>query len=514
MMTLKTIPATVSSRRIRWMVLLTMASFGAVVRPAHAGDSAAAASKSAPQPSSAPVAAKPEQADQGQRMAALEASVAALQAQTKTLHLDLLADQAERERLATETRERFQSYGWNPAAGLSPESMPYEFHGYLRSGYGLSPEGRQQIAFQAPGALAKYRLGNENETYGEFALVNKWLSAADGAGPEVRSQVRLSFKTHSQGTYDSLTVADSDVALREAFIEIGKVIPSTPGVTFWAGQRYYQRNDIHINDFYYLDMSGYGAGVTGIPVGSATLDVAYLAANTPTAADGAGGGTETNIDLRLNGQGLGGRWMLWLNGALSGHERQADGEISSRVGGVAGGVQLQHDHGDSFNKLMLMAGKGASANFAVATTPDSLFVSDEWRLRAVDTAVIDAASNLSLQIAGVADYSSPGQGLGDKTLWLSGGARGVLFFNDYFSLATEAGVDFVDGGPAHAHDALGKFTIAPQVASGRHFFSRPVIRLFATYAQWGDGFRGYVGGDALATQNWGVSFGVQGESWW
>jgi len=35
----------------------------------------------------------------------------------------------------------------------------FEFHGYFRSGYGLNGEGGQQVAFQAPGADAKYRLG-------------------------------------------------------------------------------------------------------------------------------------------------------------------------------------------------------------------------------------------------------------------------------------------------------------------------------------------------------------------
>jgi maltoporin len=498
--------AIVTARCSQWLIVLMLASTWLVAPPAHAQEADATTAEEG-------LAASAENVRQDERIAALETKVTGLELQAANLRLALDEDQAKREQLATETRERFQRYGWNP---LAPEALPYEFHGYLRSGYGLSPSGRQQVAFQAPGALAKYRLGNENETYGEFALVNKWLSGQKSPGPEVRSQLRVSMLTHEQGSYDSLTAAGSDVALREAFIEIGKVIDAAPEVSFWAGQRYYQRHDIHINDFFFLDMSGYGAGVTGIPLGGAKLDLAYLAANTPTSADGAGGGTESNLDLRLRGRGFGGSWLLWLNGALSGHEHLPGGEVGERVTGLAGGVQLLHERADSesFNKVMLMAGKGASANFAVATTPDSLYVNDEWRLRAVDTAVLELAPRFSMQVAGVADYSSPGQGLGERTLWLSGGARGVLHFDDTFSLATEAGLDFVDGGPAHAHDALGKITIAPQIASGSHFFSRPVIRLFATYAQWGPGFRGYVGGDALATQTWGASFGVQGESWW
>src|SRR5271167_3929730 len=58
---------------------------------------------------------------------------------------------------------------------LQEQLGTFEFHGYLRSGYGLNSRGGQQVAFQAPGADAKYRLGNEAETYGEFIFVNNWL---------------------------------------------------------------------------------------------------------------------------------------------------------------------------------------------------------------------------------------------------------------------------------------------------------------------------------------------------
>ena len=33
-----------------------------------------------------------------------------------------------------------------------------------------------RLHFEAPGAGAKYRLGNEAETYGEFIFVNNWIN--------------------------------------------------------------------------------------------------------------------------------------------------------------------------------------------------------------------------------------------------------------------------------------------------------------------------------------------------
>jgi maltoporin len=45
---------------------------------------------------------------------------------------------------------------------LSEQVGSFEFHGYFRSGYGLNGDGGEQVAFQAPGADAKYRLGKRS----------------------------------------------------------------------------------------------------------------------------------------------------------------------------------------------------------------------------------------------------------------------------------------------------------------------------------------------------------------
>jgi maltoporin len=47
---------------------------------------------------------------------------------------------------------------------LQQQVKQFEFHGYMRSGAGLNGNGGQMVAFQAPGADAKYRLGNETDT--------------------------------------------------------------------------------------------------------------------------------------------------------------------------------------------------------------------------------------------------------------------------------------------------------------------------------------------------------------
>src|SRR5213595_3385136 len=49
-----------------------------------------------------------------------------------------------------------------------------DISGYFRAGYGRNDEGSSQVPFQAPGAPAKYRLGNEAENYGELILAKDW----------------------------------------------------------------------------------------------------------------------------------------------------------------------------------------------------------------------------------------------------------------------------------------------------------------------------------------------------
>ena len=98
--------------------------------------------------------------------------------------------------------------------------------------------------------------------------------------------------------------------------------------------------------------------------------------------------------------------------------------------------------------------------------------------------------------------------------WVSFGARPEVFFTKYLSLAFEAGFDHTHSTSGQYDGWLRKFTIAPQISAGRKFFSRPVLRVFLTYANWSDAFRGYVGGVPYMDATNGLSYGVQAETWW
>ena len=61
---------------------------------------------------------------------------------------------------------------------------------------------------------------------------------------------------------------------------------------------------------------------------------------------------------------------------------------------------------------------------------------------------------------------------------------------------------------------VGKLTVAPLIRPGMDFWARPELRAFVTAAAWNNAVKGAVGGPAFANDNFGLTAGVQMESWW
>src|SRR5262249_28627808 len=122
--------------------------------------------------------------------------------------------------------------------GLRRQLGLFEFHGYFRSGYGINSKGGQQVAFQAPGADAKYRLGNEAETYGEFIFVNNWLNPErDTEKAWMKTEVMIEANTTNSASYANFSngTGNDQFRLREAFVRAGNIFESQPNAKFWAG---------------------------------------------------------------------------------------------------------------------------------------------------------------------------------------------------------------------------------------------------------------------------------------
>jgi maltoporin len=416
--------------------------------------------------------------------------------------------------------------------------------GYARAGYGRNGQGGPQVGFQAPGALAKYRLGNEAENYGELAFGKNWYlpgifsidpkerSNDTPSGPIARTQVRLAFYD-PYSAYNSS--AGTEFTVPEIWAAVGNVVASQPSMKFWAGDRFYQRSDIHINDFFFHNMSGGGGGVEDIQlpfgqvafawIGNGSESDLYTDIPSPTTPANSAGFSKGNWDLRLYDVPvpLGkAEFNLVYANADTGLDQYGN-SLPGTDGFAIDFIHLAKPLLDqpSFNLFSLQFGTGPAKTFSSGFETYSFngqsFIrpdpNNSWRFRATEHFVLQPCEHFSISPALVYQYTDYGGGFGRQT-WLSAGVRPIVEFNRYFSLAFEGGVDYVSESRTGTSGNLFKVTLAPQVALGSQFFSRPVLRVFVTYGHWSNAFVGQVGGQDYQTQQEGLTWGLQMETWW
>jgi maltoporin len=420
---------------------------------------------------------------------------------------------------------------------LQQQVGAFEFHGYFRSGYGLNSAGGQQVAFQAPGTEAKYRLGNEAETYGEFIFVNNWVDPDQSSNNETwaKTEVMIEANTTNSQSYTSFPngIGNDQFRLREAFIQIGNVLEGQPDAKFWAGERYYRRQHVDIDDFYPLDASGYGGGVEDLNVGIGKLAVAFVSAARPDIVTQNGNLAKSDIDVRLYGvkgprirEIPSGLWSAWFDyawskgGATTATSTTAPGTVVPTTDGYAFGFkhELLEWHG-GYHSASIQYGTGAAANYSsngagVVIANPTAYINKSANLLVTEQVLYQPNDKFAILPIFVYQRFKDGNPQDGWNHWVSFGARPEIFFTNHISLAVEGGFDQVHGNNPQFDGWLRKLTIAPQIGVGRKFFSRPVLRAFLTYANWSDGLKGFVGGVPFQKRTDGLTYGVQTETWW
>ncbi len=408
---------------------------------------------------------------------------------------------------------------------LQEQVGTFEFHGYFRSGYGLNSVGGEQVAFQAPGAEAKYRLGNEAETYAELIFVNNWVNPEHTSDRVwFRTEFMIEANTTNSQSYTNFPndVGNDQYRFREAFVQGGNIFDSQPGAKFWAGERYYHRQHVDINDFYPLDLSGYGAGVEDLDLGIGKLAAAFLAGARPDIVTQNGNLAKSNIDVRFYDlKGPAGLWAGWFDFAREkGGTDSATQTVLPTSNGFAFGLRHQRLewHG-GFHSFSIQYGTGAASNFSsngsgtVIANPNP-FLNSTAQLLAVEQVLIQPNDRLAIMPIFVYQRSKDGNPRDGWDQWVSFGVRPEVFFTKFLSLAVEGGFDHTHSIAGQYDGWLRKFTIAPQIGAGKKYFSRPVLRVFLTYGDWSNGLRGFVGGVPFANKTNGFTYGVQAEHWW
>jgi len=385
-------------------------------------------------------------------------------------------------------------------AGTATHAAALDFHGYVRTGVGGSGSGGKQQCFQAPQTSYKFRLGNECELYLETQFDQSMYK--DKSGLELKFSAMLAFKTNQvedsetiTKNYGSNNVSELfgtpqgiDVLMRQAWV--GAVLPQLNNAMFWVGKRYFQRQDVHMIDFFYWDPSGPGAGLEDIDLKLMKGAVSVFQNKNP------GGGDRQiwRTDFRVYGLGLGsfGSLAVGLNlfidsSPSSSNPSQDRQEISPMVN-----VQHSVNALGGRNKLTFQYGTGSAAPLNNYPSFDRSSDSKQWRV--VEDLVIDPMEKLSLGLAFTyADYDQlfSNDPANDFALFNTAkqwglGVRPIYHFSELMSLALEAGYQQVTpkgGTNTDARDMLKitpAFLVHPAPGPGGAFFTRPELRIFAT----------------------------------
>ncbi len=366
-----------------------------------------------------------------------------------------------------------------------------EWHGYVRSGAGGTMAGGDQACVQADGAWTKWRLGNECENYAEM-IFEQVLHEGEN-GETFKLHTNMAYVVNAHGDWEQF-----QPSFRENFVEVSGVLG---GATVWAGKRFYSRHDIHMTDFYYLDVSGPGAGIQGIDLGFGSLSYAYI-----RQADGDGNGTTTH-QFNLAGIETNPGGNLEISLGLGSDDNRL-GENEDDMGMALGLIHFQGGVLGGFNKATLQYtnSNAAGAGRAGGKTDDYSLV------RFTDMLIFAPNENVSGGAAFVYQVVDDGN---TETTWMTIGARPQYHFDNYKSIAVELGYDMVsaDTGGNEVDNSLLKLTVAPQISAGKSFWARPALRAFVTYFSWDDDQNRDLG-TAFDNEDSGVAYGVQLEAWW
>ena len=431
---------------------------------------------------------------------------------------------------------------------LSAQAGAVDFKGYARSGIGWTGSGGEQQCFQATGAQSKYRLGNECETYAEIKL-----------GQEVWKEGDKSFYFDSNIAYKSDQLNDwedsNTPAIRE-FNVVGKnLIDALPGANIWAGKRFYGRHDVHMIDFYYWDISGPGAGLENIDVGIGKLS---FAATRSSEAGGSATFQSDSIydynehtandvfDVRLSGIETNPDGVLEL-GVDYGHTNLRDNYYLSD-GATKDGWMFTAEHtqtiGTGFNKFVVQyamdgltsQGKGGSQGSGVGLSNNDVKVpyavnNNGHLLRILDHGSISMGDRWDMMYVGM--YQDIDWDNNNGTRWWTVGVRPMFKWTPIMSTLLEVGYDNVKSQRTDETNNQYKITLAQQWQAGDSIWSRPALRVFATYAKWDEKWGydttgnptnnanygnatsdGFNGGSFGRGDNDEWSFGAQMEIWW
>jgi maltoporin len=370
-----------------------------------------------------------------------------------------------------------------------------DWTGYMRGGPAattVSGESRQCYGLAGPGL--KYRLGNECDFYGEFQLAQ----AMKADGVDFNAVLMTNY-------YSPQTESNKDYGIELAYVEM-KGIDFAPQTLFWMGKRR-DRDDVHIVDTFFVNMSGVGAGFENVDLGFGKFGLSGYKSDSENIHDGTPNGT--NGGGRLHAQ----IYDIPVNpdGKLRVIASYAHGDSQGGIKGKSGeGLSVEHVQDKFFgggNHIWLQYAQGSTGlnqSFNGFTTPSG---TKSWRIVESPSWQVGALGGQAIAL-----YQHDKAADGTTLKSTSFGGRISYGITNNLKFLAEAGFSSrkPSGSPT---ENLTKVTIGPALSTGPGFWKRPELRLYVTHAQFNSAAANDTANGLPVGEKSGTSYGAQVEIW-
>ncbi len=516
------------------------------------------------------------QAQMNQMQQQYEQRIEAMEAKMKALESNANSGSILNTRVLTDADGK-EEPGKAPAPMLDESFLKsltrnFSFNVYVRAGFQFNGSGGGgNFNFEVPdNPGGRFRLGNENDLYMELSWNQAHILGDSPDVADVSFRVTPNFFTHGVVKETFLTTdssnGDFQIGMREAYVEMKNVFKNAPEITFWGGQRFYDRYNFDPNDWFWLDTSGFGIGAYNIHLGPGNLYVAWLGSiqdnlnliNDPNQVNTVGDQFKQTLDIRYKDIdiGFGKLSLIGLLNYVKGGTITPNGgstftdinggvdnvQVQSSDGyGAGGGLIWQYDFGNkSYLRIFGLAGWGETTlGSDLGVNQVSAFENQVNRLvsglssksvHALGAGAFEGSINpnpnahvvragwefvwnptpcFAMDFWGYWNNSNQGFSLvglnGNGSLKVASptsnlygvGVRPVFWLSDNFAIQGQAGYNYVDNVRGYSttnafgnSGSFGVFTIAPTIKPKGGYFTRPELRIFATYSIWSNGLKG------------------------
>ncbi len=415
--------------------------------------------------------------------------------------------------------------------------------GYLRTGFGYSEGGETQAHFQMPGALNKYSLANQADTYGELTF--NYSVALNKERTKSLNIVWMTSGYEDFGTRGKMSFNFTE----QLFTRVNNLFGR--GETIWAGKRHYDRQYIYMLDRFWLNpgQRGWGGGVENLINKEGSDEDLKIAAwqlkdedVTSYINQSAGNLATYTVDIRWVNREIAENTKLNLALNYS-HRAKSDKLGYDGKNGFGAFAWLDYNKKNISNTTALLLRQGANistshysgisdrenpANDNIVlndlSKAYSIELNNEFLYDDLDKFALNAIFVFTARNYGTSPYTiNEGEPTylldrGNMCYWVTGGARAAYYVSSFFRPTIEYSYEYIDNRQMGVRGSLNRVTFTPEFALKKGYLSRPVLRPFATYAFWSDELKGQIGaspnGAPYANETAGFTCGLQFEVWW